>query len=540
MIRAPAAESDSVEESAESRNSEPEKRELQARIEFKRRDDLVRRREFNYLRKLRSQGNVKSGFFPKPSAFQNSSSFRPDEIPSHYRESTIKKIDAIEAYMAEHWKHRKRPNVNSAGSGRPTPPTLQAAPLPTPGAGFPTLRDVVSATPPAAVAVENDMDLDFTGFFDAPIEAVPESAPEPELATVVVEPVAEEHPNLQNAAVRFAEGDDVGAEAALLAVVQDPAADAIWIDRCARALLDLYRATDQAASFDVVAIEYAQRFGRSPPEWYSVPALLRTSAHPVAETGAKTNGAAWICPELIDEQAVADMSVSQLDSQTRRFDWGALQSIAPEAVAPLARQFTQWAEQPLALEFFAPDKLNTVLQIATVPEERATEPARWLLRLEALRVQGSHEDFETVAMDYCVTYEVSPPSWLEADCTCSLAHNTEPGLEPVSIVKHGGSEPGFVETRTPQALELYGTLLGDAVPQLEKLCGGVPPGEPLVIHCRRLIRVDLAAAESILHWLEQRNGGAQPVLFVEVPHLIGVFFQGAGIAEHASVEVLTK
>jgi hypothetical protein len=61
-------------------------------------------------------------------------------------------------------------------------------------------------------------------------------------------------------------------------------------------------------------------------------------------------------------------------------------------------------------------QLQKVLQNATPSGSRDTAQNWWLLRMEALRVTNRPDDFELAALDFCVTYEVSPPAWDSARC----------------------------------------------------------------------------------------------------------------------------
>ncbi|MBC7919445.1 MAG: STAS domain-containing protein, partial [Rhodoferax sp.] len=403
------------------------------------------------------------------------------------------------------------------------------------------LGDAAQAPAPAEDS-ESDMDLDFTGMTaPTPLQEEPPSGNSSmnssyaESRLQAEEMGGADHPALQDAAIRFAEGDVAGAEAALLAVMQDETTEALIADRCACALMDLYRATDQSPAFDVVAIEYAQRFGRSAPEWYSIPHLLRNSGH-AHHVEAPKSGATWSSPPLLTASAVAQMATAQ-QGATRRLQWGALQSMAPDALPVLTKVLTQWAEQPVSLVFGGVEVFNGVLEAATVPEQRETDPAWWLLRLEALRVQGAHELFETVALDYCITYDVSPPSWLEAVCT----YNNMQAIGDEATSPAELDHPAFVDTRAPEGAELRGDLLGDPLPVLDRLfAGDHMVGEPLVIHCQRLLRVDFSAAGGMLNWLAERRAEGVEVQFVQVPRLVGVFFQLMGITEHASVAITTK
>src|ERR1700709_1438798 len=99
------------------RESSYSKQMLKEMIERKRRNDFVRKREFDMLRKMR-RSEVLSGQDPgaRPSFFQSSMPSKPDD-----RATTLKKIDEIEAQMSmQWWKTKHGPNTQapmSANSG---------------------------------------------------------------------------------------------------------------------------------------------------------------------------------------------------------------------------------------------------------------------------------------------------------------------------------------------------------------------------------------------------------------------------------------
>ena len=544
----PASTDDEVDDSEHSQQPDFSHSDLKARIEGKRRDDQVRKREFNHLRKIRASAGLGGLGMLAPSTFQVSSGFNPEDVSHEARAHTLKKIDQIEAYMGEHLRQKRATSQmplsaipTAAPAARREPPVLTQSVAP----AQPAPPAAKKAEPAAAPdSLSSEMDLDFTGMLGEATEPTPlqvDAQPSTINSTYSESRLESQElgeggddPALQDAAIRFAEGDVAGAESALLAVIQDHGADEALADRCACALMDLYRATDQSAAFDVIAIEYAQRFGRSAMEWYSIPDLLRKSAAAHASAAAPVGGA-WTCPPLLSAQGVAQLAAQQ--GPTRQLQWGQLQSIAPEAVPALTKLLTQWAEQPLALVFGDTQALQAVLQGATVTGERDTDPAWWMLRLEALRIVGAHEDFETVALDYCITYDVSPPSWLEAVCTYSQA---SAALDPAAPPEALDSVP-FADSRAPEGPELRGDLLGDAQAVLERIyTRGHIPGEPLVIHCKRLLRVDFSAVGSMLNWLAVHRSQGLDVQFVQVPRLVGVFFQLMGITEFASIVVKTR
>jgi len=93
----------------ESRESDFAKGELKAMIERKRRNDFVRKREFDMLRKMR-RSEVMAGQDPaaRPSFFQSSMPSKPDD-----RATTLKKIDEIEAQMSMQWWKTKHGDAST-------------------------------------------------------------------------------------------------------------------------------------------------------------------------------------------------------------------------------------------------------------------------------------------------------------------------------------------------------------------------------------------------------------------------------------------
>src|SRR5687768_17530094 len=122
------------------RESSYSKQMLKEMIERKRRNDFVRKREFDMLRKMR-RSEVLAGQDPglRPSFFQSSMPSKPDD-----RATTLKKIDEIEAQMSMQWwktKHganSQQPGGNSgfAMSSHMTPDALRAGVGAAPGASY--------------------------------------------------------------------------------------------------------------------------------------------------------------------------------------------------------------------------------------------------------------------------------------------------------------------------------------------------------------------------------------------------------------------
>jgi hypothetical protein len=573
---------------------------LKEMIERKRRNDFVRKREFDMLRKMR-RSEVMAGQDPaaRPSFFQSSMPSKPDD-----RASTLKKIDEIEAQMSMQWwktKHgtdalRTGSSTNFPSSGMPPDSTPRSSAPGTVQGGLPSAQPAPGASPavkayqrtepqplapsasPAPAqeppAMLESLEWDVPAAGPAPVAApspiaaaapvIPAAGPSParggpesgtpsgfsasKVFAIDVDEFAHD-PELEEASIRFANGDDAGAEAGLMEVL-GPGGPRIDHDETWLTLFDLYRATGQQDRFESAAIEFAGRFGRSAPQWISLPEAVGKMGAAAAPSAPGGFSADWTCPSAFGTQTLAALTAALARfPQPWRLSWAKLSSIEEGAIEGLARLFTQWATQPVQLRFVGADNLEKVLRTATPSGDKGVSPAWWKLRMEVLRVMHRPDEFELVALDYCVTYEVSPPSWDSARCDykplqadgSAVAGNTIIGEafrdSMTSNLGYGDTQAAGMSSQMAQVatVELAGQILGDAKEAIDMLDGKLSGADLMVISCARLIRIDFTAAGTLLNWVSARQIEGRQVQFVDVHRLVAAFFNVIGIGEHARV-----
>lgn len=596
------------------RESSYSKQMLKEMIERKRRNDFVRKREFDMLRKMR-RSEVLAGQDPglRPSFFQSSMPSKPDD-----RATTLKKIDEIEAQMSMQWWKTKHGGNSSqmptGASGFPMsahvppdamrtgaapagssytrtapgelggdgatapvpPPSLMESVLPdatTQALGLVPQQPPAPAQPPMAAPAGSRM---------APSTARP-AAPAPAMAVpppsareiaagppsvpggpstfspskqfaIQVEEFAHD-PELEEASIRFANGDNEGAEAGLMEVLA-PNGSRINHDETWLTLFDLYRAAGWHHKYESAAIDFASRFGRSAPQWFSMPEMLAKLNAPTPAQQAAAVGqdkADWTCPAVFGTQTAAALTAALTRAtQPYKLNWTKLTSIVDGAVEPLAKLFTQWAGQNVQLRFIGADTLERVLREATPSSDRAVNPAWWKLRMEVLRVMHRPDEFELVALDYCVTYEVSPPSWDSARCEYKslqpdgsvASRNTiigEAYRDSVvsSVMTYGDSQMPAMSSQLSSVatVELSGQILGDGKEALELLDAKLADADIMIISCARLMRIDFTAAGTLLNWVTAREMEGRQVQFSDVHRLVAAFFNVIGISEHARITI---
>ncbi len=537
----------------EARETEFAKSELKAMIERKRRNDFVRKREFDMLRKVRREGLSPEQL----AALGGSSRLDDSEGRLLVAESGAKqdagvkaKIDEIEQQMVGDGYGASPPRRGPDFYNAPTQPVPMGVNAPAPSSRMPlngaraeeppARPSPAPATPPAAAVMGaglsplSPLTLDSgAGDFAHPF-------------AVEVSEVAHD-PELDEAVIAFANADFEQCEQALSDLTgqggQRHAHAETWL-----VLFDLYRAIGQQHKFESLALDYAQQFGWSAPQWFSMPRMVAEAAsedRPARNSRIEGN-VGWVCPDYLDADAVARLSSQSLQMPLPWvFDWSALKNMDPESAAKLSELFRNWIRQKLDMRWLGGERLFAVLAEAAPTGVRDADPAYWQLRLDALRMTNRPDQFDEAAIDYCVTYEVSPPSWEPAQCEVrvsgSQSSTTSPPLSMVSDVSTSFIESRFNEdpTATVQvaSVELSGQLVGDIGPTLKRLEGELGGSTIVNVSCSRLIRVDFIAAGDLLNWVLARRNENRSVVFVESHRLVALFFGAMGINEHARVKV---
>ena len=551
--------------------SEYAKTEIKAMIERKRRNDFVRKRELDMLRKIRREG-----LNPDQALLLGSpSNLDPDSRPQTGARSDIAvkaKIDAIELQMV--------------GQG------LRPATGPSPLSSAPTMTSVADLPPTAPGGLGAQTTLAMPSFLDdapdvssAIYQAARSTAPRmpghgalapagPSTSAGLQVAELAHDPELDEAVIAFANADFDQCESCLLDLVHPGARRHHHLDTWL-VLFDLYRALDLPQKFEQLAISFAQQFGVSAPQWYSLPRrvsefLERKGTSPDAGNGtasalAAENGEAdgdasaqdvgdaptalpgWIAPSVLDQDAIAQLRVSILQlPRPWRMDFSGLQLVTPEGAHHFSLLLQTWLSEPTALTWAGTGQLLGLLEEATPTGNRDADPAFWMLRLDVLRLINQPVTFDEVAIDYCVTYERSPPSWEHSACIVRQqddavsahagprSHVSEVTTSFVESQVH--EEIEFVQLAT---LELSGQLVGDIGRILLQLDDQLGASMSLEIDCRHLLRVDFIAAGDLLNWVLARRTESREVHFLNPHRLVALFFGAMGINEHATVKLQT-
>lgn len=321
---------------------------------------------------------------------------------------------------------------------------------------------------------------------------------------------------LEEAAILFANDQMEMVEQMLQSAIHDDSLENVgrtawWM------LFDLYQITGKQQQFDTLSIEYASKFETSPPAWVQ-PSQGEAPAAPAARAGATPTVP---FSGKLDGNIIKLLERAQkLGENTRvlRLEFSRVTDVDPIGCGLLLRilKKLQNSEHDLIL-VGAPElaaKIRSILQVGRRDETEAP----WLLLLEILRLLNSQTEFEEASIDYCVTFEVSPPAFIapKNKVTTAVEENGS-----VDLVYNCFMMPALVEGKTDQLIAAITSFAADH--------------NPAVLDCSRLNRVDFSAAGQLLSSLAPLKGNGKTVELHNVNHLVTALFNIMGLKDIARI-----
>lgn len=279
-------------------------------------------------------------------------------------------------------------------------------------------------------------------------------------------------------------------------------------------LFDLYQVTRQQDKFDSLSIDYASTFETSPPPWHALP--------PATAAGGGRPWSGVTPTELFSGQldGAIGPQLQRLQQQLAshpvlRLDFSRVQGVTPDGCALLLPVLQQLHGGERELIVVAADHLAALVQASVGVGSRDGGPAPWLLLLELLQLLNREKEFEETGMDYCVTFEVSPPSFVAPRAVATAAR------QPLSGAPDRYLLPAVVE----------GPL--DAL--LAPLAAYAEQHQTLVFDCSRLVRVEFGAANALQARLQALVQGGKKVEFRDVNHLVAALLRLLGYGDLAKI-----
>jgi ABC-type transporter Mla MlaB component len=403
----------------------------------------------------------------------------------------------------------------------PSPPT-SAAPVASPEAGEDSLDFSAYVPPPQSAPLQDSPPpapqsfpqetaaapatpaLDVSALA-ASLAGQPGPAPSASPATNDVAPIIEE------TAILFANGEVEPALARLSKSVREAdlgdSALQAWL-----MLFDLLQHQDKWVEFEALALEFVVKFERSPPTWLDIgerkdPALATGGIGYFALSGMLTGASA---PEL--------EKLRNTPGQAVRIECGRLLGLDGPGCRLLREALLSVHDAGKEVMLTGESRLLAFLERFCQAGKIETDAAAWALLLDVYKTLDLKDKFEEAAVNYAVTFEVSPPSW-----------ESRPGTQA------RGSAVLRPAEAADQALILSGELSGASETLAKQLQDWAGANKMLVIDMSRATRVDPATAGLMLKVLSALQERGTTIQIRGASELIRALFGLTGLDKVARI-----
>jgi ABC-type transporter Mla MlaB component len=323
---------------------------------------------------------------------------------------------------------------------------------------------------------------------------------------------------VEEAAILYASGQAAMAEQVLLVAVQgdnliDGGQRPWWM------LFDLYQLSGRQAEFDALCISFASKFETSPPSWRNLEAEELLPASQMLPKAAAVPSVAFV--GKLDSNIVRLLERVQKLGETShvlRLEFTRVAEVDPVGCGLLLKILKRLHASQHELVLVGAGELTQRIRAILKVGRRDETEAPWLLLLEILRLLNSEAEFEETSMDYCVTFEVSPPAF---DAPKNKVTTAEAGS--ASADAPAFSMPQVVEGKTDSLLATVASFAGSH--------------DPALIDCARLRRIDFQAAGQLLSSLAPVAAGGRVIEFTEVNHMVAALLDVIGLKDIARVSI---
>jgi anti-anti-sigma regulatory factor len=329
----------------------------------------------------------------------------------------------------------------------------------------------------------------------------------PEIGAGAVDPVIEE------IAILFANGQADEALAKLLPAVREDRSGTSALQRWLM-LFDLYQHLGRKADFEALAVQFALKFERSAPAWRE----LERRDDPALATGGI--GYCALSGTLSEASAAALEELRGAAEKLRsiRIDFSKLEALDGPGCGLLRQTLLSIQGAGKQIVFTGEDRITRLLEELCQPGRRETDEAVWDLLLEIYRMLDLKEKFEEAAVNYAITFEVSPPSW---ESTAGAIPKRAPRSESID-------DAG-------EALILSGEITGASEALAARLQEWAATRRGLSIDMSQARRVDFVTAGLMLRVLSKLQPAGLPIQISGANELINALFRVMGIDKVARI-----
>jgi anti-anti-sigma regulatory factor len=278
-------------------------------------------------------------------------------------------------------------------------------------------------------------------------------------------------------------------------------------------LFDIYEITGQRRPFEDLAVDFAVRFERSPPTWSTVQPVetgKAASRHPTFAFGPN------LSPQ--DKAGLEHFHQECETAETVVLDFSKTPVPGDDAYARLmldnlTRSVAKGKEVHLVGGEAFVVRLNASRAVGHLTE------STWLLLLMLLQLQARHHEFDEVAVEYAIRYEISPPSYTAPKRISTLPEAL--ALEP---------------SPTGHTFPMKGVLGAGSTSVFEELRTFATPLPRVEVDLSQVIRIDFAIVGLLMDTVMGLAQAGKQVVFRGGNSMVNLLLQMLGVGQFATIQ----
>lgn len=287
-------------------------------------------------------------------------------------------------------------------------------------------------------------------------------------------------------------------------------------------LFDIYQIQGEKRLFDELALEFVVKFERSAPIWSAakVPGAkaLKPQATPAPEGYISLTGI------LQGDQDSLFQSMLQTAQKGAglRIDFTRLEGLDASGSRRLAETLQGLKKSGKKIIPISASRLIDLLK-SMIGQGGEEESAHWQLLLNLYQCQGMEAEFEDLAVDYAVTFEVSPPSW-EAMPQCK---------QTVTVAE----TPSFavVAPHDDYAFYLNGVISAASENQLQELTRFAAGLNEICLDMAGVPRVDFVSVGNFAGMLASLSSCGRKILIRNANEMIRALFSVMEVDQYSTI-----
>jgi len=286
---------------------------------------------------------------------------------------------------------------------------------------------------------------------------------------------------------------------------------AAWLMR-----FDAYQQLGRKSEFEERALDFVVKFERSPPAWTDAPADSGAS-RPGSSANINLSGPL----SAASASAFAQLRKAAEKQPKLRIDFAKLESIDKEGAKLLFDTLKSLRAAKKEVYISGEGQILNLLRSKAVTGDTHADQAFWLLLLDLYQSLGMLPEFEEAAVDYAVTYEVSPPSW-----------EARPKVQPPAPAK---PEASGVRVSSDDSFRLQGEIAGQQDQLFKLLVDYTVKASPVVIDFAHVHRIDFVNAGRLAGVLEKAGQSGKAIVVRGAGEMTIALFAVVGLHQYARI-----